>query len=81
MSDDKVLLEVRRLLTETLERDLPTLLAETRLEDIQNLDSIGLITLFLTVEGAFGVRFTTDEMSAMRTIGDIVAGVSSQLSR
>lgn len=52
---------------------------ETTAADIDGWDSLTHVTLILQVERVFGVRFTSSEVSALRSAGDLedlVAGRS-----
>ena len=40
--------------------------------DVSGWDSISHINLILTVEKAFGIRFTTREVRSMKNVGDFI---------
>jgi acyl carrier protein len=49
-----------------------TLTPEMSARDVANWDSFNHINLVIEIEGTFAVTFTTDEISTMRNIGDLV---------
>ena len=78
MSDD-VFAKVKAILAEALEQDELVLTPETKLDDTLGLDSFGIISLFMSVEGVFGVRFTMDDICRLTTVGGVVDGIVSRL--
>jgi acyl carrier protein len=44
---------------------------DVRLRDIQGWDSLAHMELIVSMEGAYGLQFTGDEIAAMQTVGDI----------
>lgn len=49
-------------------------------DDVEEWDSLSHIRLMLSVEKAFGVRFSTVELGGLKSIGDLVALVQSKLA-
>jgi len=47
--------------------------------DLEHWDSITHITLMVSVEQAFGVQFTSEEMSNFQDVGDLVACLEQKL--
>ena len=80
VSTNEILAKVETILGEALEEKHLALKPETLLEDIPNLDSFGVITLFMSIEGTFGVRFSMDDITGMKTIGDVLTAISSRLT-
>jgi len=80
-SNDEILARIETILAEVLEIESVGVTAQTRLEEIEDLDSFGVITVFMSLEESFGVRFTTDEIDATKTIGDILEGISKKQTR
>ena len=77
MSSNDIVIGIETILAEDLEIKPQGLTAQTRLEDIANLDSFGVITLFMSIEATFGVQFTTDQITSMKTVGDIIDRISA----
>jgi acyl carrier protein len=44
---------------------------ETTAHDVPDWDSLAHVTLVVSVEKAFGVRFTSAEVSALKCVGDL----------
>ena len=45
---------------------------------IPDWDSVATVRLVLAAEAEFGIRFTTDEVAAFRTVGDILGAIASR---
>ena len=75
--------EIRARLNETF-RDVfddPTLEInpEMTAADVEEWDSLSHISLIVAVEKAFGVRFTTGEVQALKNVGDFSALIGSKV--
>jgi acyl carrier protein len=49
--------------------------------DIADWDSIAHVKLVLSLEEQFAIRFTEDEVSSVRTVGDFLAAIETHKSR
>ncbi len=47
-------------------------------DDVDGWDSLSHIRLMLTVEKAFGVRFSASEVGKLKNVGDLVSLISSK---
>jgi len=47
--------------------------------DVEEWDSLSHISLIVAVEKAFGVRFTTGEVQALKNVGDFLALIGSKV--
>ena len=47
--------------------------------DVEEWDSLSHINLIVAVEKAFGVRFTTGEVQALKNVGEFSALISSKV--
>lgn len=54
------------------EVDISSLSAESRLIEDLGMNSIGLLYMAMAVEEEFGVRFTNDDFSTLKTVGDVI---------
>lgn len=79
LSRGEIQARVETLIAEATQRTPVGLTGETKIAEIEGLDSFAVITLFMSIEGTLGVQFTTDEIQSMNTPGEIVAGVSAKL--
>lgn len=80
-ADDQLQSEIEKIVSDALETKTSELRAETRLDEIESLDSFGIITLFMSLEERFGLQFTTDEIIGLKTIGEIVSEVAKRRER
>jgi len=81
LSQEEIQARVEGLIAEATQRTPAGLTGETKIAEIEGLDSFAVITLFMSIEGILAVQFTTDEIQSMNTLGEIVTGVSAKLRR
>ncbi len=75
---EALLAELEPIFRDVLDREDLTLTAESSSADIEEWDSLAHIQLIMAIGKRFGLRFTTQEMSSWKTVGDIVASVRSK---
>jgi len=51
---------------------------QTTAADIDGWDSVMHVSLTLSVEKAFGIRFTSTQIASMNNVGDLVAIIESK---
>ncbi len=61
------------LIAEALDIGPGTLKPETRLEDLQEWDSLGMLSLITMLDKHFSVRLQPDEIRALVTVEDILS--------
>ena len=54
---------------------------DSTLEEGLGLDSLGMVELFLGLEGAFGIRISDEEAEQVTTVGQAAEVVASKLAR
>lgn len=54
--------------------------AEMTADDVEEWDSLSHIRLMLSVEKAFGVRFSTVELGGLKKVDDLASLVASKLN-
>jgi acyl carrier protein len=54
--------------------------AETTADDVEEWDSLSHIRLMLSVEKAFGVRFSTVELGGLKSVGDLAGLIEGKLN-
>lgn len=54
--------------------------AQMSADDVEEWDSLSHIRLMLSVEKAFGVRFSTVELGGLKTVGDLAGLVETKLN-
>ena len=68
-----VLEQLQDIFREVFDDDELTVSPETTAKDIEDWDSLMQIQLIVAAERSFGVKFTTQEMSSLKNVGDFVA--------
>ena len=54
---------------------------ETSPADVANWDSVAQVKLVLSLEEEFGIRFSEDEVSSMRSVGNFLAAIEDHAGR
>jgi acyl carrier protein len=72
MNDDDVLNRLSALVGDLLELDDLKLTMTMTAENVPGWDSLAHVRIVLAAEQAFGVRFTTAEISSLKRVGDLV---------
>jgi len=60
------------MLEETLELDEGTLTADTVLANVDEYDSMAMLSLSVMMDDEFGVKLTGDVIKCFETVGDIL---------
>jgi len=75
--------EIRAKLTDILRDvfDEDALVADDSLssDDVAEWDSTNHVRLMVTIEGEFGIRFETDEITAPENVGELIGLIQSKL--
>lgn len=72
MTTDRVLAEVRRVVSQELGVTRAVLPADDLLTDLQ-LDSVGILTLVVGLEDRFRVALAEEDSATVRTVADLAA--------
>jgi len=78
MSRAETLSKVQTLLRDTLDDDSIVLTDATTANDVAEWDSTNHVRLMIAIEAAFGVRFETDEITAPKSVGELVTLIESK---
>jgi acyl carrier protein len=70
--------EFYALLDEMLELDAGTLTGTERLDDLENWDSLAVISFIALVDEHFNILIESDKLSAAETAGDLLALATQQ---
>ena len=70
---DDVERRVQTVFREVFDDDQLVVAAATTAKDVPDWDSLAQIKLLISLEEEFGVQFTTQEVDAMKCIGDLMA--------
>ena len=71
--DDAIVTRLTSIFREVFDDDDLVLKPELTANDVDGWDSLTHIRLILSVQKAFGVKFSSVEMSRLKNVGDLVA--------
>ena len=71
MTEDEIYAKVTDVFRDVFDDDELTPTAATVAADVEEWDSLSHIRLILSLEKAFGVRFSTVEVGSMENVGDL----------
>jgi acyl carrier protein len=71
--EDPILTRLTSIFREVFDDDDLVLKPELTANDVDGWDSLAHIRLILSVQKAFGVKFSAVEMSRLKNVGDLVA--------
>ena len=74
-----ILFTLNGIFREVLDNPALTVTEATGAEDVDGWDSVAQVKLVLLTEMEFGIRFTTDQVAALKTVGDFVRTVALHL--
>lgn len=69
---------LREIVQDVLGDDELELHDRTTADDVEGWDSLAHINIMVAVEGAYGVTFTSDELSAFRDLGELQAFLTAR---
>jgi len=61
-----------KLLAEILDSDENILTPETELEQLEEWDSMGIISVIAMLDKKYGVQLKADQIQALKSVGDIL---------
>ncbi|WP_337996575.1 acyl carrier protein [Oleispirillum naphthae] len=71
MLDPQLTQKLTPIFQDVFDRDDLVLTPELSSSDVEEWDSLSNIRLFVAIEQEFGVRFTTDEITALNNVGEL----------
>jgi len=69
---------IQRIFREVFDDDNLVVVLESSPASIPDWDSIAQVKIVLALEEEFGFRFTTDQVSTIRTVADLVDSIATQ---
>lgn len=78
MSDAEIYTQLTDIFRDVFDDETLTPTPEMSADDVEDWDSLSHIRLMLSVEKAFGVKFSTVELGSMKTVSDLVRLVQSK---
>jgi len=80
MAERELRLKVQEVFRRVFDRDDLEISDETTAQDIPDWDSLAQINLVVGAEEAFGVRFQTAEIRALKNVGDFQRLIAAKLA-
>lgn len=80
MSESEIYEKLTGVFRDVFDDDDLTPTPEMTADDVEEWDSLSHIRLMLSVERAFGVRFSTVELGGLKKVGDLARLVESKLN-
>jgi acyl carrier protein len=81
MSLDPIYARLTEVLREVFDDDTIVATPELTADQVAGWDSFAHLRVIFTVEQAFGVTFSAQQMSSMKNVGDLAQLIASKLSR
>ena len=79
-SDEQILKELTEIFRDVLEIDDLAINRSTRMEDIENWDSLANVRIIVDTEAAFNVRFETDDLATIDSVDALVSLIEKKLN-
>lgn len=79
MEAPEVLARVADLMADVFDLDDYVVAASTSADDIEEWDSLSHIRFMISVERAFKVKFSNEEIAELKNVGDLVAVIRAKL--
>ncbi len=76
-----VLEKVKKIVSSQFSVAIEELSPETSFADTLDADSLDLVELVMAIEDEFDLEVEDDEMESIKTIGDVVENIESELDR
>ena len=76
MDASEILKEVQQIFVQVLDNENIVLNRETTAKDVEDWDSLNHIQLIVAIEKRFRVKFTTNEIRAWKSVGDMCDAIA-----
>lgn len=67
------LARIEEIVRDELDDETISLTPQTKASDVEGWDSLAHVRIVIAVETAFGLRFDTSDIGALKSVGDLVA--------
>ena len=67
------LARIEEIVRDELDDEAISLTPQTKASDVEGWDSLAHVRIVIAVETAFGLRFDTSDIGALKSVGDLVA--------
>lgn len=71
-STDEIYSKLQEVFNDTFDEATVQLSPQTTADDVKGWDSLGHVRLVVAIEQAMGVRFTAEEATSMKSVGELV---------
>lgn len=79
MQAPDILAKVADLMADVFDLDDFVVVNATSADDIEEWDSLSHIRFMITLERAFGVKFSNEEIAELKNVGELVAVIEKKL--
>lgn len=81
MTRDEIYEEVTKIFRNVFDDEDLAINNNTNAEDIEDWDSLEQITLLVSMEKKFSIKFDISEISKMKNVGDMIATIEEKLEK
>lgn len=78
---EEIYTELTEILRDVLDDDDLIATPELSALQVEGWDSLANVRLFLAVEGAFGIRFSTGEISSIESLGEMAETIAAKQNK
>mgnify|MGYP000954401135 FL=1 len=79
MTDQDILAKLDEIIADQLDLDDVKLSASTVSADVDGWDSLAHVRIMIAVEQAFGVRFSTSQITSIANVGELIERIRAKL--
>lgn len=80
MTREQVLSRVSTIVADTLGHEALVLQPESQAADVDGWDSLAHVQIVVAIERAFGFRFRTGEIAAIKNVGDLIERILARVA-
>jgi len=80
MTQENILQQLTEIFHEIFDDDTIVLTSATTAADIAEWDSMNHVSLIVTVESRFRIKFQTAEVESLKNVGDLEAAIAKKLA-
>ena len=71
--------KIQPLFRDIFDDDNLTVTEQTIAADVEDWDSFALMQIVIAIEEMFGIKFSTDEVTGFKNVGDVVKAIESHI--
>ena len=73
------IIKLRNIFRDMFDDENMKIAEDTTRTDIEDWDSVAQVKLVLTIEEEFGIRFSTEEVASIKSVGDFIRAIDNHL--